>query len=43
MPSSAAPRAYEVESPDTMDEALKDALAHEGPALVEIVTDALLI
>jgi len=26
-----------------MDEALKDALAHEGPALVEIVTDALLI
>ena len=32
-----------VESPDTMDEALKDALAHEGPALVEIVTDALLI
>lgn len=42
MPSSAAPRAYGSKA-DTMDEALKDALAHEGPALVEIVTDALLI
>ena len=32
-----------VESPDVLDRALQDALTHEGPALVEIVTDALLI
>ena len=32
-----------VESPDVLDRALQDALTHESPALVEIVTDALLI
>ena len=32
-----------VESPDVLDRALQDALTYEGPALVEIVTDALLI
>ncbi len=32
-----------VESPDQLDDALERALAHEGPALVHIVTDPELV
>jgi len=32
-----------VTSPDQMAPALAEAMAHEGPTLVEIVTDALLV
>ncbi|MDJ0769596.1 MAG: thiamine pyrophosphate-binding protein [Ilumatobacter sp.] len=32
-----------VTSPDELDEALRTALDHDGPALVEVVTDALLV
>ena len=36
-------RGYRVTSMDELDDAIAAALAHDGPALVDVVTDALLI
>ncbi len=36
-------RGFEVRSPDELDDTLEQALAHPGPSLVEIVSDAELI
>ena len=36
-------RGFRVTSPDQLDEALAAALAHDGPALVEVIADPLLV